>query len=441
MKIANSFFQSALVPEVLSLSSPEQMSSVLCEGIYSYFASTYGTKTAATSRVKKRPLHNRALKEAERQKKDAWRKLRLARQSGSPAEVVQSLATHFISLVRSHSKLKKAPDARLLTREVKTARERCHRNFRQCAREILDGGLGQVEPSFGSEAATAFFSEVYHSDSRNFVRPEWMPTPSPPQVELDCSQFSESELARVNKKMRAQSAPSHFDRVGYTIFKKCPSLLPALVKLFNTCWAQSTIPAEWKCAAIKLIPKSSSSEDPSNPDNFRPIALTPCVGKLFSTLLRNRWLRYMVNNKYLDSSLQKAFMPTVPGCTEHHQKLSSILSEAHSNHKSVAVCWLDLANAYGRVHHSLIDFSLHHYHAPPQFLSTVQALYTGLHAKVITAEWETPVIPLQKGVYQGDPLSVVIFNTVINSLLDTVSLRSDLGYRFSNSRRQVNILQ
>ena len=417
------------------------MSSVLCEGIYSYFASTYGTKTAATRRVKKRPLHSRALKEVERQKKDAKRELRLARKSGSPADVVHSLATHFISLVRAHSKLKKASNARLITREVKAARERCHRDFRQCAREILDGGLDRVEPSFGDEAATSFFSGVYHSDPRIFVQPEWMPTPSPPEVELDCSQFSVSELARVIKRMKAQSAPSPFDRVGYIIFKKCPSLLPALVKLFNICWAQSTIPGVWKCAAIKLIPKSSASEDTTNPGNFRPIALTPCVGKLFSSLLRNRWLRYMVTNKYLDSSLQKAFMPTVPGCTEHHQKLSSILAEAHSNHKSVAVSWLDLANAYGSVHHSLIDFSLRHYHAPPQFLSTVQALYKGLHAKVITAEWETPVISLQKGVYQGDPLSVVIFNTVMNTLLDTVSLRTDLGYRFSNSRRRVNILQ
>jgi hypothetical protein len=440
-KLADSFFQTTLVPESMSLSSPQQMSSVLCEGIYSYFASTYGTKTAATRRVKKRPLHSRALKEVERQKKDAKRELRLARKSGSPADVVHSLATHFISLVRAHSKLKKASNARLITREVKAARERCHRDFRQCAREILDGGLDRVEPSFGDEAATSFFSGVYHSDPRIFVQPEWMPTPSPPEVELDCSQFSVSELARVIKRMKAQSAPSPFDRVGYIIFKKCPSLLPALVKLFNICWAQSTIPGEWKCAAIKLIPKSSASEDTTNPGNFRPIALTPCVGKLFSSLLRNRWLRYMVTNKYLDSSLQKAFMPTVPGCTEHHQKLSSILAEAHSNHKSVAVSWLDLANAYGSVHHSLIDFSLRHYHAPPQFLSTVQALYTGLHAKVITAEWETPVISLQKGVYQGDPLSVVIFNTVMNTLLDTVSLRTDLGYRFSNSRRRVNILQ
>jgi hypothetical protein len=71
----------------------------------------------------------------------------------------------------------------------------------------------------------------------------------------------------------------------------------------------------------------------------------------------------------------------------------------------------------------------------------MQALYSGLNAKVITAEMETPVISLQKGVYQGDPLSVVIFNTVMNTLLDTISLRIDLGYRFSNSPRRVNILQ
>ena len=80
-----------------------------------------------------------------------------------------------------------------------------------------------MEPTFGNEAATSFFSEVYHSDPRNFVQPDWMLTPCPPEVELDCSQFSVSELARDIKKMRAQSAPSPFDRVGYTSFKKLPS--------------------------------------------------------------------------------------------------------------------------------------------------------------------------------------------------------------------------
>ena len=228
--------------------------------------------------------------------------------------------------------------------------------------------------------------------------------------------------------------------MGYVIFKKCPALVPVLAHLFNNCWAQSVIPAEWKSAAITLIAKSSAAEDAANPANFRPIALTPCIGKIFTTLLRNRWLRYMVSNGYLDYSIQKAFMPNVPGCTEHHLKLSSILADAHTKHKSLVVCWLDLANAYGSVHHSLIEFSLKHYHAPPQFLATLRALYSGLSAKVITDEWETPTISLQKGVYQGDPLSVVIFNTVMNTLVDTMMSRIDLGYQFSDSSRKVNIL-
>ena len=439
-KQADSFFQTSLVPAALAVSSPLEMNRVLCEGIYSYFASSYGTKSISRVKSKKRPLHNRALKEVERQKKEAKRELRSAR-SGSPVEFVQPLAQHFFSLVRAHSKLKRAADSRLLSRNVRDMRERCHRDLRSCAREILEGGDRLPDPHFNSTAAVTFFSEVYTSHPQSFAQPEWMPSPSPPEEELDCSPFSESEVSRVISKMKAQSAPSPFDGVGYAIFKRCPSLIPALVQLFNICWAHATIPEEWKCAAIKLIPKSSAADDATNPANFRPIALTPCIGKIFTSLLRNRWLRYMVANKYLDPSLQKAFMPTVPGCTEHHLKLSSVLAEAHSKHKALAICWLDLANAYGSVHHALIDFSLRHYHAPPQFLANVQALYTGLNAKVITAEWETPVIPLQKGVYQGDPLSVVIFNTVMNTLIDTVSLRTDLGYQFSESPRSVHILQ
>ena len=57
------------------------------------------------------------------------------------------------------------------------------------------------------------------------------------------------------------------------------------------------------------------------------------------------------------------------------------------------------------------------------------------------AGWVTPTIPLEIGVYQGDPLSVVIFNTVINTLVDTLQTRIDLGYNLSNSNHQVNLLQ
>ena len=240
-------------------------------------------------------------------------------------------------------------------------------------------------------------------------------------------------LLRVMKKMKAASTPSPFDRIGYMVFKKCPALIPALVDIFNLCWAHSAVPHQWKMAAIKLIAKGSAVEDASNPSNFRRFALMPCIGKVFTTLLRNRWLKFMLLNKYFDTSLQKAFMPSIPGCTEHQLKLCLVLNEAQSKHKALAVCWVDIANAYGSVHHSLIQFALQHNHTPLQFISILQALYSGLNATVITESWDTPLASLQKGVYQGDPLSVVIFNMAMNTLVDTITTRIDLGYQLSGS--------
>ena len=59
----------------------------------------------------------------------------------------------------------------------------------------------------------------------------------------------------------------------------------------------------------------------------------------------------------------------------------------------------------------------------------------------MTNDWSTATIPLELGVYQGDPLSVVIFNTVINTMVHTLQTRPDLVFLFPNSRYQVNLLQ
>ena len=209
-------------------------------------------------------------------------------------------------------------------------------------------------PDFSAESAYSFFSEVYGTGHRNFVLPSWMPTPPSPEVEINCSPITVVEVTCVLKRMRSRSALSLFDMAGYEVFKKCLSLISILVHLFNLCWSQSIIPREWKVAAIRLICKGSARQNPYDPGNLLLIALTPCFGKLFTSLLRNRWLQFMLFKRYLDLSLQKSFMPTVPRCIEHQFKLSLLIAEAQLKHKLLAVCWLDLTNAYGSVHHALI---------------------------------------------------------------------------------------
>ena len=146
----------------------------------------------------------------------------------------------------------------------------------------------------------------------------------------------------------------------------------------------------------------------------------------------------MTANGYLDTSVQKAFLPGIPGCFEQYQKLFAAVIEAHKKHRSLTVCWLDLANAYGSVHDGLIKYALEHYHAPLNFLRVVSNFYTDLNATITCKAWSTRAIPLQVGVYQGDPLSVVIFNTVMATLADALKSDQSLGYTFS---RSMNVLQ
>ena len=201
----------------------------------------------------------------------------------------------------------------------------------------------------------------------------------------------------------------------------------------------STISLEDGCHSPQP-PKSAASQDPHLLSNFRPIALASCVGKLFTSLLKSRWLQFMVANNFLDLSVQKAFLPGIPGCFEQYQKLLLMIAGAHKKHRSLTVCWLDIANAYGSVHHQLITYCLQHYHAPSIFLNTVSNIYSDLSAIITGPTWSTTSVPLRTGVYQGDPLSVVIFNTVMSTLADSLRAHQHLGYTLSGSNVTTNLL-
>lgn len=100
-----------------------------------------------------------------------------------------------------------------------------------------------------------------------------------------------------------------------------------------------------------------------------------------------------------------------------------------------------MANAYGSVHHDLIRFSLNYYHAPSKLVNKVSNFYSDLRASISTPNGRTKAIPLEIGLYQGDPLSVTIFNTVMNTYLDGLKDLRSLGYKFSNSIRMLYVLQ
>ena len=124
------------------------------------------------------------------------------------------------------------------------------------------------------------------------------------------------------------------------ILKKCPCLIPPLFNLYNVCWLSATIPQTLKRGVVRLIPKSSASTCPSYPANFRPIALTLCVGKVFISILKNTYLPLMLQNSYMDTAIQKVFVIGIPGCAEHHCKSSKMLQRNTDLSVCVGLIWL-----------------------------------------------------------------------------------------------------
>ena len=132
--------------------------------------------------------------------------------------------------------------------------------------------------------------------------------------------------------------------------------------------------------------------------------------------------------------MQKAFQSKISGCKEHQFKLHSVLQDANLNARSLTITWIDLENAYGSVPHKLIVFALNHYQFNPYLVELVNVLYINLTAPVVTPSWSTASFGMEIGVFQGDLLSVSIFNVVINTLVDPLVRHClYLGYRFSSS--------
>ena len=436
---SDGFLARSVVPAVLAAPSVDAKYATLCQGIYHHFSSEYGCRLPRKPQRKRK--HVRRLKKITAQKNEARKEFRRAKASASNSSLIQELARKFYQLVLLHSAEKKIVLQSKSRLEAFKARRECSRNFWRYAAKVLDREGESIAPEFDAQRAEEFFTQVYSADQQHFSLPDWLPLPPSPSVHFNTEAISMQEIVHVVKSTKSRLSASPLDGISYKIMKRCLSLILALFNLYNACWSSATIPKAWKQAVVRLIPKSSASACPSDPANFRPIALTSCVGKVFTSILKNCFLSFMLQNGYMNTTLQKAFVNGIPGCSEHHCKLAEVIRDASVKHRSLTVCWLDLANAYGSVPHGLIQFALSHYHAPSQFANTVSSLYSDLSATITSDKWATSFVPLQIGVYQGDPLSVVIFNTIMCTMTDALKPLQHLGYRISNTKHSVHLLQ
>ena len=176
----------------------------------------------------------------------------------------------------------------------------------------------------------------------------------PPTSEFDDSLPTWKEFNDRLQKTRNKSAPGP-NGVPYRVYKKCPGLARLLFGYLKGLWRKNSISKTWREAEGVFIPKADGATELNE---FRTISLLNVEGKLFFAMKAERLLRYALANNFIDTSVQKGGVPDVSGCMEHTSVISQLIRAAKANKGDLVVTWLDIANAYGSMPHSLIMTAL-----------------------------------------------------------------------------------
>ena len=285
-------------------------------------------------------------------------------------------------------------------------------------------------PSFSVKQCLEYFTKtlaVVHPN-KLFHIPRWIPKLSDPIVQFDLEPPTYHQVTNIIRKMKASGSPCPLDQVSIICFKRCPFLRSYLTDLIHAVWSSGSIPSEWKKACTILIHKKDNTSVPSN---FRPITLENIPLKVFTSCIRNAMYFFLTANNYIEHNIQKGFTPNISGNLEHTTQMANIINTARSKQRSLIITLLDLKNAFGEVHHNLITSVLNYHHIPEHIKLIINDLYTDFKTSIITSSFQTPFIPVRRGVLQGDCLSPLLFNMCFNTFIQHIKVERYRQFGFS----------
>lgn len=222
--------------------------------------------------------------------------------------------------------------------------------------------------------------------------------------------------AEIRKSLPANTTSSGPDGLTARSLKRIP--LDILCKIFNIILWCGKAPTYLLESITLLIPKKSKARTPGD---FRPITVSSVLIRTLPKILATRMVRAIE----LDQR-QRAFRPT-DGCSDNVFLLDMILRYHHKCHKPLFIASLDIAKAFDSVAHKTIQETLQIMGVPIPLVEYVGDVYSKSTTRLCCESWTSEKIKPTCGVKQGDPMSPIIFNTIIERLLK--ELPSDVGAR------------
>lgn len=191
-----------------------------------------------------------------------------------------------------------------------------------------------------------------------------------------------------------------------------------LVRVFNLFMACGTIPTHFLESKTTLIPKKSNSVEPSD---FRPITVQSVLVRQFHKILASR-----ISKEVPIDQRQRAFSP-IDGAAANVFELDLILRHTRSQIRSFQMASLDVAKAFDSVTHNALRQTMIIRGFPPSMINYIMNTYRTSSTRLTFEGWQSDAVRPNCGVKQGDPLSPILFNLVMDRMVRKLPQEIGIG--------------
>lgn len=286
----------------------------------------------------------------------------------------------------------------------------------QCGKRILDDTVVQGNP-LQRELLEPFWSAVFTKVKTGY--------PSlPPREATISSIVTPVNIMEIKKAYPPLNTAIGPDGLSVKQLRAVPAEL--LVRVYNLFMWIGTLPHHLCESRTILLPKK---KNPSSPGDYRPITISSVLVRGYHKVLASRFKAIKIDSR------QRAFRET-DGCADNTIILDAILRYHHAHFKGMHLAILDVAKAFDSVSHETIYHILLMRGVPRAMIEYIMSVYHKSFTKIIHGNWCSEIIKPTVGVKQGDPLSPIIFNLVVDAMIK--SAHNFLGVNLDGNK--INIL-
>jgi hypothetical protein len=305
--------------------------------------------------------------------------------------------------------------------EARNEQHRINKMFRECPRKVYYELNNKNKEALTlseshKEEIRQYWEHLWGTSVKHNEKSVWMN-----DAEKDCEVIRDQTNISITVEdiktkitnMSNWKAPGP-DRIHVFWLKKFTTLHERLANLFNTLINNVDSMPGWLVFGRTQLIEKDKNKGPT-PQNFRPITCLTTMWKLLSGIISNKILRHLKENQVLCYE-QKGIRPSCRGTKDQLAIDRSITKDNKRRHTNLAMAWIDYRKAFDSVPHSWLIKCMNMYKINDGIKTLIMKSMSLWKTQVMCDKQAIGQIKIERGLFQGDSLSPLLFCIAINPL-------------------------